>query len=210
MKKLASILGIGVISTAVAFAPAFAQQTKPMDQASSATVQTVPDAKTPVANQAGKAEKNLPSKPGNDIQAGQPSSAKPGSDVKETAPSPLGKATRDATKDKAVPPKTGSEVKTEAVPVEPAADVKTGSAPAKTDTGAKEHKSPNVKQDANLKKDTPEKCGTHSDAVATPKHHVKKSVGKPASMTHAKTHASNPDTRKTTEKSAATVPAAEK
>ena len=70
MKKLASILGIGVISMAVALAPAFAQQTQPQGPAGSSTIQSKSDVKTPAANQAGKDEKNLPAKSGPDVKAG--------------------------------------------------------------------------------------------------------------------------------------------
>lgn len=181
MKKLASILGIGVISAAVALAPAFAEQTKPMDQASSATVQSAPDVKTPAVNQAGKDEKNLPSKSGTGTQAGQVTSAK-----------------------------TGSDVKTGTVSGKPAADVKTGSAPAKTDTAVKETKSTEVKSDANLQNNTAAKSAADTKSVATPKHHVRKSVEKPASTTHAKANVSGSSTVKAAEKSSASVPSTEK
>src|SRR5208337_1237519 len=83
MKKLASILGIGVISMAVALAPAFAQQTQPQGPAGSTAIQPKSDVKTPAANQAGKDEKNLPAKPGPDVKATAPApSPKPMGDVK--------------------------------------------------------------------------------------------------------------------------------
>jgi len=70
MKKFASILGIGVMSMAVALAPAFAQQTQPQGPAGSTAIQPKSDVTTPAANQAGKDEKNLPAKSGPDVKAG--------------------------------------------------------------------------------------------------------------------------------------------
>ena len=89
MKKLASILGIGVISMAVALVPAFAQQTQPQGPAGSSTIQSKSDVKTPAANQAGKDEKNLPAKSGPDVKATAPApSPKPMADVKTEKPAP--------------------------------------------------------------------------------------------------------------------------
>ncbi len=155
MKKLASIIGIGVISMAVALAPAFAQQTQPQGPAGSTAIQPKSDVKTPAANQAGKDGKNLP--------------AKSGPDVKATAPAPS--------------PKPMADLKTEKP------------APAKTDAGVRDTKDANVKPGANLKSDKPVKSASHAKAVTTQKHHVKKSSGKVASRKHAKTRASNLDTR---------------
>ena len=179
MKKLASILGIGAISMAVALAPAFAQQTKPQEPAGTATVQPKSDVKVP-ANVTAKDEKTLPAKPG--------SESKPGAGTKTTAPSNSVKPMSDVKtdKDKSTPAKTGSDVKSEAVPGKTAPDVKSGTAPAKTGTGADNRKGSNVKPGANLKSDQPAKSKVHSKAVATPKHHVKKSSQNPASMMHAK------------------------
>ncbi len=67
MKKLASILGIGAISMAVALAPAFAQQTKPQEPAGSATVQPKSGVQVP-ANQTVKGTKELPGKPAPDVK----------------------------------------------------------------------------------------------------------------------------------------------
>ncbi len=136
MKKLASILSISAISMAVALAPAFAQQTKPMEPAGTATVQPKSDVNVP-ANQTGKDEKNLPAKPGSEL--------KPGAGAKTTASSTSGK---------------------------PMGDVKT-----------------NVKPGANLKSAHTAKSSVHSKAVATSRHHVKKSSRKPASRMHAKASA---------------------
>ncbi|MGA2401236.1 MAG: hypothetical protein ABSG91_05955 [Syntrophobacteraceae bacterium] len=69
MKKVASIIGIGVISMAVAIAPVFAQQTKPQEPAGSAAIQPKSDVKIPVVNQTGKDEKNLTAKPGSDVKS---------------------------------------------------------------------------------------------------------------------------------------------
>ena len=160
MKKLASIIGISVISMAVAIAPVFAQQTKPHEPAGSAAIQPKSDVKIPAVSQTGKDEKNLPAKP-------------------------------------------GSDVKSETVPGNPAPNVKAGAAPAKTDAGAKDLKSPNAKPGANLKSGPPAKSHADAKAAATPKHHVKKSSGNPASRMHAKAHVSGQHTPKTDGKNAA-------
>jgi hypothetical protein len=195
-----------VISTAVAFAPAFAQQTKPLDQTGQATVQPAQDHKTPAADQSGKDEKSLPSKPGNTTQVPHSSTAKTGTDVKATTSSPSAKPAADVTKDKSSPAKPGSDVKTEAVPSKPAADVMTGSTASKTDAGVKEKKSTDVKPQGNLKNDKSDKSGTQSKAVEKPKHHAKKSPAKPVHMMHAKAHVPNTDNARTTDKGAATLP----
>ncbi len=173
MKKLASILGIGAISVAVALAPAFAQQTKPEEPAGTATVQPKSDVKIP-ANVTAKDEKTLPAKPG--------SASKPGAGTKTTAPSNSVKPMSDVKtdKDKSTPAKTGSDVKNEAVSGKAAPDVKAGTVPAKTGTGVKNQKGSNVKPGANLKSVRHAKSKVHSKAAATHKHHVKNSSQKPA------------------------------
>ena len=181
MKKLASILGIGAISMAVALAPAFAQQTTPREPAGTATVQPKSDVKVP-ANQTGKDEKNRPEKPGSE-------SAAPSTSSKS-----MGGVKTD--KDKSIPDKSGSDVKSEAVPGKPAPNVKAGTAPANSGAGVKNQKGSNVKPGANLKSDQPAKSGVHSKAVATPKHHVKKSSRNPASRMRAKACASHPESCK--------------
>jgi len=74
MKKLISILGIGVISTAVALAPAFAQQTKPLDQAGPAAVQTsggvTKDKAVPAKTVSDAKTEAVAAKPGADIKTG--------------------------------------------------------------------------------------------------------------------------------------------
>ncbi len=70
MKKISTIIGVGMLSMAVALAPAFAQQTKPQEPASSTTaVQPKADAKAPVTAPAAKDDKSLPVKPGTDTKA---------------------------------------------------------------------------------------------------------------------------------------------
>jgi hypothetical protein len=89
MKKLASILGIGAISMAVALAPAFAQQTKPQEPAGTATVQPKSDAKVPAKPmgdvKTDKGDSNA-SKTGNDVKS-EAVSGKPAPDVKAGAAS---------------------------------------------------------------------------------------------------------------------------
>jgi len=169
MKKLGSILGISVISVAVAFAPAFAQQALPQGPGAPAALQPKSDVKTPASDQAGKDEKNLP--------------AKPGPDVKASAPVPS--------------PKPAGNVKSE----KPASDVKAGSTSSKTDKGAKGQKGTNAKPEANLKSTKTVKTAARDKSSATPKHHAKKSSGKVTSGMHAKTRASNLDTRRKAGKS---------
>jgi hypothetical protein len=100
MKKLASILSIGVITMAVALAPAFAQQTQPQEGAGPAAIQPKSDVKTPASSQPGNA-KNLPAKPGPDLKATAPApSPKPAGDVKTEKPAPA-KIGTDVKKDHA-------------------------------------------------------------------------------------------------------------
>lgn len=88
MKKLAYMLGIGVIATAVIFAPAFAQQTTPPDRNAPAAVQPGPDMKAnapaPSANPAGdvKTDKSAPpAKSGTEVKS-EAAPGKPARDVK--------------------------------------------------------------------------------------------------------------------------------
>jgi hypothetical protein len=192
MKKLASILGIGMVSMAVALAPAFAQQTQPQGSTGSTTVQPKLDVKTPTGDNAGKDEKNMPVKPG-DVQGKQTAPMKPAPDVKATAPAPSPKPMGEVKSEKSVSPKTGTDVKNEGTTSKPGPDVKANSTSKKTDTDLKDQKGTNVKPGANLKSDKPVKsCSTK----AMHKHHAKKSSGKVASRMHAKTHASNLDKSK--------------
>ena len=83
MKKLASILGIGAISMAVALAPAFAQQTKPQEPAGTKTtatstsgksmghVKTDKDKSTPAVTGSDVKSETVPVKPAQDVKAGK-------------------------------------------------------------------------------------------------------------------------------------------
>jgi hypothetical protein len=169
-----------VLSMAVGFAPAFAQQTtKPMDNVgSSTTVQPKTDEKTPGVNPAVKDEKGLSAKPGSDTKASSVP-AKPGLDVKTdkalpaktekdvksgNVPAKQGMAVKT---DKALPAKTGTDVKSENVPAKSTADVKTGSLPGKSEVAAKDEKASPVKPGANLKSN--KTVGTHH----AKRHHMK-------------------------------------
>ena len=79
MKKLASILGIGMISMAVAFAPAFAQQTPTPATTGSGSIQPKSD-ETSAPSKAGSDVTNegIPGKTPSDVKAG---SSPTGADV---------------------------------------------------------------------------------------------------------------------------------
>ena len=118
MKKLASMVGIGVISMTVALGPAFAQQSNPLEQpGASATVQPKTDSKTPAVGATAKDEKNTAAKPGSEMKnEGLP--AKPAPDVKSS--STMGQSKPDT---KA--PVTGLSGKDEKnAPVKPGASLK--------------------------------------------------------------------------------------
>lgn len=138
MKKLASIVGIGVISMSVALAPAFAQQAKPLDQpGAAATVQPKTDTKSPAVGNMGKDEKNMPkpevkneipAKPAPDAK-GSMATVQPKTDTKSPAVGNTGKDEKNMPK---------PEVKSEGLPGKSAPEVKGGMASdqPKTDTKA--------------------------------------------------------------------------
>ena len=111
MKKLASMVGIGVISMTVALAPAFGQQTKPLDQPSgTAAVQPKTDTKVPVAATTVKDEKNLPAKPESGIKS-EGLATKPAPETKSaTLP---GKSETGAKDGKSAPVKPGAAMKSD-------------------------------------------------------------------------------------------------
>ncbi len=95
MKKLASILGIGAISMAVALAPAFAEQTKPQEPAGTATVQPKSGVKVPakpMGDLKTDKDKSTADKTGSDVKS-EAVPGKPAPDVKAgTAPAKTGTA----------------------------------------------------------------------------------------------------------------------
>ena len=81
MKKLASILGIGAISMAVALAPAFAQQTKPREPAGTKTTAQLHFRAKPMGNVKTDKDKSTPAKTGSDVKS-ETVPVKPAQDVK--------------------------------------------------------------------------------------------------------------------------------
>jgi hypothetical protein len=138
MKKFASIIGVGVLSMAVGFAQAFAQQTKPMDNTgSTTTVQLKTDEKAQTATPSVRNDKTLPGRPAGDSKSSSVNTRQ-GAGV-------------SAKSDTALPAKTGTDVKNESVPAKSGADMKTGSLPGKSQMGAKDDKASAVRPGADLK-----------------------------------------------------------
>lgn len=166
MKKIASILGVSILSMAVGFGPAFAQQTKPQDPAGSATVQPKLDEKAPAAGAASKSEAGAPAKPATpavDAKAGT-TSTKTGTDVKAGT----------------LPAKPDAGVKTEAATPAKPGDVKAGAVSTKPGKEAKDEKAAPVKQDAKAKPDSKTLTGS-KDATPASKTPDKSLSGKSAS-----------------------------
>ncbi|MHC1727087.1 MAG: hypothetical protein AB9866_13945 [Syntrophobacteraceae bacterium] len=191
MKKLSSIIGVGVVSMAVALSPAFAQQTKPADPpASGSVVQPKVDEKTPAVKPAPKDEKNLPAKPGADTKGQAATQVKPGADVKAaTTPSPKpevkvqpavpSKPATDVKGPVTTPATPGADMKTTVpVPAKPSADVKADkSVAAKTapDTAKAASVSGNPESAAkDVKASSKTKVGKKSSKHIKHKHHAKK------------------------------------
>jgi len=202
MKKISTIIGVGMISMAVALAPAFAQMTKsPEPPSSTATsVQPKTDEKAPASAPAAKDVKGLPAKPGTDTKS-QNVPAKPVTDTKaSTVPAKPGTDVKSDTK--AMPAKPLIDTKSQNVPAKSGADMKAGAVKGKTEMGAKDEKAATVKQGAGVKAKAKakHKAVKSTDKVAHPaKDTVKagsstdpKSQGEKSMDADSKTGSSNP------------------
>lgn len=131
MKKIASVIGISMISMAVSLAPALAQQTKPPEPTTSAPAAAAQPKIDEKAAQAVKSEKDLVAKPGAEVKDSKVTStpqAKPGSEVKDSKVTSTPQA------------KPGSDVKAPTTAVKPSAAVeeKTSGKPG-CDTKVRHH-----------------------------------------------------------------------
>jgi len=169
MKKIASIVGISMISMAVALAPAFAQQTNPPEPSKvPATVQVKADEKalatekSPAATTSTKSEKSLPAKEGTEVKPdNKATSPKPGTDIKSES----------------LPSKPGTDSKAATAPAKPGTDMKTAPLSGKAETGVKDPKNVPVKSGADLKKH-----GTHDKSKDVDKKAATEQPVKPSAV----------------------------
>ncbi len=149
MKKLASIVGIGVLSMAVGLAPAFAQSKPP--EPAGGTV-TKADEKAPATSQAVKDTKSIPAKAASDVKA---TTTAPAADLKKEAATV--KPSDDKTR--SLPAKAGAAVKEEkSAPVKPGVEMKNEKAPVASGH-SKAHEGTNLKEGKVTTSKSTEKAG---------------------------------------------------